>query len=150
MLRARMRAPFGWTDACILNVSSRGLLINASTAGAAAAGTKVELWHGEQVIVAEVVWRKGTRAGLRTDERVPVEEIMALSKAPALQLTAGEWPLQDRRKRPRSHEENRLRSRAIEFAGTVAIAACLAVGAFAMVEQAFARPLAVVERALAG
>ena len=88
MLHARMRASTGWTDACILNVSSRGLLINASATGAVT-GSEVELRHGAHVIVAEVVWRKGTRAGLRTDQRVPVDEIMALSKAPAKELAGG-------------------------------------------------------------
>jgi hypothetical protein len=150
MIRTRVRASSGWTDACILNVSSRGLLINASTAGVAPTGSTIELWHGEHVIGAEVVWRKGGRAGLRSEQRVPVEEIMALGKAPALQLTAAEWPPAERRKRPRSHEESRLRSRAMEFAGIAAIASCLAVSALAMVEQAFAQPLALVERALGG
>src|SRR3954451_16081693 len=150
MLRARMRASSGWSDACILNVSSRGLLINATTAGAAATGSIIELRHDEHVIVGEVVWRKGTRAGLRTDDRLPVEEIMALGTASALQLTAGEWPRADRRKRPRSHDESRLRSRAIEFAGVAVIAVSLAVTLLWMVEAAFARPLAMVQTALGG
>ena len=150
MLRARLRASSGWSDACILNVSSHGLLINATTAGAAATGSMIELWHGEHLIVGEVVWRKGTRAGLRTDQRVPVEEIMAIGNAPALQLTAGDWPRADRRKRPRSHDESRLRSRAIEFAGVAAIAVSLAIALLSMVEAAFAKPLAMVQTALGG
>src|SRR5258708_18371651 len=149
MLHARMRASTGWTDACILNVSSRGLLINASAAGAAT-GSEVELRHGAHVIVAEVVWRRGTRAGLRTDQRVPVEEIMALSKAPALQLTAGQWPHVDRRTQWRSHDESRQRSRMLEFASVVVIAVSLAGALFSMVEQAFVRPLAMVQAALGG
>ena len=149
MLHARMRASSGWTDACILNVSSRGLLINASATGAVT-GTEVELRHGAHVIVAEVVWRKGTRAGLRTDQRVPVDEIMALSNAPVLQLTAGQWPHVDRRTRLRPYEESRQRSRMLEFAGVVVIAVSLAGALFSMVEQAFARPLAMVEAALGG
>ena len=150
MLRARLRASSGWSDACILNVSSHGLLINATTAGAAATGSMIELWHGEHLIVAEVVWRKGMRAGLRTDQRVPVEEIMAIGNAPALQLTASDWPRADRRKRPRSHDESRLRSRAIEFAGVAAIAVSLAIALLSMVEAAFAKPLAMVQTALGG
>ena len=149
MLHARMRASSGWTDACILNVSSRGLLINASATGAVLGG-EVELRHGAHVIVAEVVWRKGTRAGLRTDQRVPVDEIMALSKAPALQLTAGQWPHVDRRTQLRPYEESRQRSRMLEFAGVVAIAVALAGALYSMVEQAFARPLAMVSTALGG
>lgn len=147
MLAARMRATSGWSDACILNVSSRGLLINASAAPAAK-GSKIELRHGAHVIVAEVVWRKGRRAGLRSEQRVPVEEIMALSKAPSLQLTATQWPHADRRQTPRNHEESRERSRMFEFAGIVVVAVSLAAGLFSMVEAAFARPLAMVRAAL--
>ena len=150
MLRARLRASSGWSDACILDVSSRGLLINATTAGAAATGSIIELWHGEHLIVGEVVWRKGTRAGLRTDQRVPVEEIMAIGNAPAFQLTARDWPRADRRQRPRSHDESRLRSRAIEFAGVAAIAVSLAIALLSMVDAAFAKPLAMVQTALGG
>ena len=145
-----MRDGSGWTDACILNVSSHGLLINATVAGAPATGSMIELRHGDHVIAGEIIWRKGTRAGLRTDQRVPVEEIMALGTASALQLTAGEWPRAERRKRPRSHDESRLRSRAIEFAGVALIAASLAGAVFSMVEAAFARPLAAVQSALGG
>lgn len=151
MLRARIRAGAVWNDTCILNVSSRGLMINASTAAHAQKGSKIELRHGDHVILAEVVWRDGRRAGLRSDERVPVEEIMALSNAPSLQLTAaGQWPDVDRRRRPRRQVDSRTRSRAIEFAGVAAVAVCLSGAAFVLVDQAFARPMAYVEAALGG
>ena len=78
MVRARMRAQSGWSDACILNVSSRGMLINASAP--AVQGSTIEVWHGEHLIVATVMWRNGTRAGLHANERIPVEEILALAK----------------------------------------------------------------------
>jgi hypothetical protein len=147
MLRARLRAACGWSDACILNVSSRGLLIN--TAGTSTnKGTTIELWHGERVIVATVVWRQGSRAGLQSDSRIPVEEILALGKAPSLQLTAGAWPHIDRRRRPRTDDENRLRGRAIEFAIIGMVAALLSVAAFALVHEALAGPLAEIRRAL--
>lgn len=147
LLPARLRASTGWSDACILNVSSRGLQINSSHA---VQGTLVEIWYRDQVIVARVVWRNGSRAGLQAEDRVPVEELMTAGQAPALQLTAAQWPQVDRRKRPRTHDQSRLRSRAIEFAGIIAIAVSLAGGVFAMVGQAFARPMAVVEAALGG
>jgi len=75
---------------------------------------------------------------------------MVLATTSAIQRTAGEWPRADRRERPRSHDEGRLRSRAIEFAGAAVIAASLAATLFSMVEAAFARPLAVVQTALGG
>ena len=103
MLRARMRAPSGWSDACILNVSSRGLMINAPAAWATQ-GSTIELWHGEHVIVGTIVWRKGTRAGLQSDECIPVDAILADGQSAALQLTAASWPEVERRKTPRTHE----------------------------------------------
>jgi len=140
-----MRASCGWSDASILNISSRGLQVN--TTRAAVQRTTVEIWHGEHLIVAHVVWSKGTRAGLQAEQRVPVEELMTLSHVPKLQLTAPEL---DRRKRPRSHDESRLRSRAIEFAGLTIIVTSLALGGFVMLQEAFARPLAHVQAALGG
>lgn len=147
MLRTRMRTNWGWSDACILNVSSRGLMINAGAAQALTDG-RIEIWHGEHVIIASVVWRKGTRAGLQCEERVPVDDILLLSRAPSLQLTAGQWPSVERRKRPRSPDDNRIRARAIEFAGVAIITVSFAAGALVMAEHAFARPLGYVEAAL--
>lgn len=148
ILPARLRAPNGWSDACILNVSSRGLQINSIQS--AIQGATVEIWHRDHVIVARVVWRKGSRAGLQAEQRVPVEELMTMSQTPSLQLTADQWPGAERRTRSRSHDDNRLRARVIEFAGLAIIVASLAGGLAAMVGEVFARPLALVEAALGG
>lgn len=148
MLRARMRSGAAWSDACILNVSSRGLLINAASGASPLLGRTIEVRHGDHVIVAEVVWSNGTRAGLRSEQRVPVNEILALSSAPSLQLTSSQWPQVERRKRRRTHEDNRVRGRALEFAGVGIIAIALGFGAVSLVHQAFAKPMAVVAGAL--
>ena len=147
MLRARMRAMCGWSDACILNVSSRGLMINAP-ATSAKQGSTIELWHGDRMIVATVVWRSGSRAGLQTDDRLPVDDILALRTASSLQLTAAPWPAADRRKKPRKDQDSRLRGRRLEFVATLLIGASLAGGVAFMVEEALARPFAVVRTAL--
>ena len=149
MLRARMRAPSGWSDACILNVSSRGLMINAPAAWATQ-GSTIELWHGEHVIVGTIVWRKGTRAGLQADECIPVDAILADGQSAALLLTAASWPEVERRKTPRTHETSRQRARIIEFAGMGLVATVLAAGMFVMVAQALAAPLHTVRAALGG
>lgn len=146
LLPARMRTSAGWKDACILNISSRGLMIR--TGGVALAGSTVELWHGEHVIAARVVWSRGAKAGLRSEDRVPVEDIMTLSQSPALMLTAGPRPDGvERRKRPR-YEESRIKARLIEFAGAVAIGMTLAAGLSALVERAMAQPFAAAHAAL--
>jgi len=148
ILPARMRTAAGWSDACILNISSRGLQIQAS--GCAPKGGDVELWRGDQVIVAQVVWRSGAKAGLRAEEQVPVEEILSLSQSPALQLTVGDGVDVERRAGLRAHHDSRLLGRALEFISVAVIAATLSTGMFLMVLEAIAKPLAAARHALGG
>jgi hypothetical protein len=130
-----------------LNISSRGLMIHSGRA--APKGSTVELRRGEYVIIARVVWRDGGRVGLRSDERLPVEEIMSLGQCQSLQLVATDGARIDRRKQPRSTPTDaRLRGRALEFVGVAAIALSLAAGVWAMAQQAFARPMAQIDAAL--
>jgi len=142
---ARLRDGASWSDACILNISSRGLMIH--TGRPVRCGSEVELCRGEHMIVARVVWRDGGRAGLRAKERVPIEEIVMSGHAAALQLAAANG---ERRRRPRPEDSSRLRGRAIEFAGLLAVVVTLAAGGISMVEAAFARPMAAVASTLAG
>jgi len=147
LLPARLRNGAQWSDACILNVSSRGLMIQSTLAGPE--GSLMELRRGEHIISARVVWREGSRAGLQSEQRVPVEEIMSLSGSQALQLVASEGALIERRKQPRAASFNsRLLGRALEFAAVIAIALVLAAGIWSTAEQAFARPLKQASAAL--
>jgi hypothetical protein len=146
---ARVRATGGWADACILNVSSRGMMINAARPSTIQ-GKTIELWHGERLVVATIVWRKGTLAGLRAEDRLPVEEILAGSREASLQLTAVPASGLERQVRAPDQAENRFRARAIEFAGVITVGGMLAAVALAMVEDAFARPLSAVMTALHG
>ena len=140
-----MRTGATWSDACILNVSSRGLLIHASRPFGQ--GSVVELRHGEHVIVGRVVWREGAKAGLRSDDRLPVEQILSLTDGPVVRLSAVPSGV-ERRRRPRTHEQSRIRSRIIEFAGVAVIAVALSSATFALVGKALAHPLAQVRSAL--
>jgi len=141
MLPARMRTSAGWSDACILNVSSRGLLVH--TRLATPDGATVELFHGEHVIIARVVWRQGPRVGLAAEDRVPIEQILTLGRSVPLQL-----PSQARRRRQRAHERSREHSRLIEFVGVAGIAITLSVAATIMVSDVLAAPMARVRVAL--
>ena len=149
VLPARLRTGAQWSDACILNISSRGMMIHSGRAGPA--GSTVELRRGEHVIIARVMWRDGARAGLHADERLPVDEILSLSQSNSLRLVASEGAIIDRRKQPRGEKgDARLAGRAMEFIGVGAIILCLALGVWAMAQQAFTRPLAEVQAALGG
>lgn len=145
LLPARMRTGAQWSDACILNVSSRGALIHSSRPFAR--GSVIELRHGDHVIVGRVVWREGAKAGLQSEERVPVEQILSLADGPALFLSAVPFGV-ERRRRSRTHEQSRLQSRALEFASVAVIAVALSSVAFALVGKALANPLAKVSAAL--
>lgn len=124
-------------------------MIRAGRAGPE--GALVELRRGNHVIIARVVWRDGTRAGLATDDRLPVEEIMSIGQSSMLQLVANNGTLVERRKRPRQKADDaRLRGRALEFLGVAAFVILLALGILAMAVQAFSVPLAKVEAALGG
>ena len=140
-----MRHGAAWSDACILNISSRGMMIH--TGRPIARGTQVEIWRGDQVILASVVRRDGARAGLRADAPVPIDEIITLGQSPGLRLTANEG---ERRKHSRSEAQNRVRGRAMEFAGVLFVGISLGGAGLTMVETAFARPLALVSAALGG
>ena len=148
LLTARMRTSAGWSDACILNVSSRGLLINANQT--VVQGSNIELRHREHVIAARVVWRSGSRAGLHAEDWVPVDEILILSRSSILQLTAGGSAQVERRKQPRTHDDSRLLGRTIEFASIAIIAITLSCGLYSLVAEALGEPMARIRIALGG
>jgi hypothetical protein len=139
---ARLRHGASWSDTCILNISSRGLLIH--TGRPIQQGSEVELRRGECIVIARVMWREGGRAGLRAEDRVPVDQIVTLCQSPAFQLAAVSG---ERRNRSRADEGLRLRGRVIEFGGVLVIGACLAAAGLTMVEAAFARPMAIIAAA---
>lgn len=146
ILPTRLRAASGWTDACILNVSSRGLLVRAP--GLTAKGSTVELWHGEIVIIARVVWNAGGRAGLCTEQPVPIDYIATVAGR-AFERSA-EGRDREPRAAPRTTDDHRLRARTIQFASVLLIAAAFAASIYPMLHASFARPLRAIEAALGG
>ena len=124
-VKARIRSPEGWRDASILNVSSRGMLIATSTG--AIPGEWIELRGGDQVLKARVVWRKGQRAGLRSDEILPVLDIISLTEKPG---AAGDAPapvVACRRRHPREGEHSARWPRMLEQASTAAMGFGIAI-----------------------
>lgn len=147
--KARVRSGIHWSDACILNVSSRGLLIQ--TARPVAEGSVVEILRGDHLIMARVMWSNAGRSGLRSEERLPVEDILSIEQSRALQLIASEGVLHDRRKDGRGVAgDPRLDGRALEFLAVGAIAGLMAFALLAMAQQALAGPLATASAALGG
>jgi hypothetical protein len=149
MLPARMRVGARWSDACILNISSRGLMIRAGPG--VTEGSVVEVRRGEHAIFGRVVWREGPRAGLHTDEQLAVDDILTLAQASVLQVTAADSLTMERRrkKRPIQHD-SRQWGRLMQFIGTTGIAIGLAAVLFSVVRHALAVPMALIEAALGG
>lgn len=145
---ARLRLGAKWSDACILNVSSRGLLIHVPQPPQR--GSYVELRRGEQVIIGRVMWCKGSRVGLRAQDRVPIEAIVTKQGAQALRLTADNGRPVERRRFDRTHERSRLGARLFEFASVAAVGAMLSVAVVSVVSRAVAEPLSRVRTALDG
>jgi hypothetical protein len=147
--RARVWAGSQWSDACILNVSSRGLLIQTSRP--IPEGSSVEILRGDHLIVACVMWSNAGRSGLKSEQQLPVEDILSLEQSRALQLIASNGLIHDRRRKKRGVVvDPRLRGRAMEFLAIGAIAASLAIGMGAMAERALSGPLASASAALGG
>ncbi len=149
VLPALLRKGSQWDETCILNMSSRGLMIHSPWG--APEGSFVELRRGGHSIIAQVMWCEGPRVGLRSEERLPVEEIMSLGQSHALQLVAVTREPRERRKRSNAgHPDARLCGRAFEFVGVVTIAIMLAIGVWTMMQQALTGPLNRVAVALDG
>jgi hypothetical protein len=149
MLRARLRGAQGWKDACILNISVRGMMVQ--TASAPPRGSYVEVHRGHHLMVARVAWHKGHRCGLRCQDAIAIDALVADPEDPA-GAPAVSQPAVERRSQPRSpnlrHERSREMSRAIEFAMLALLGAAGAAAAFSVVQSALASPLARVSEAL--
>jgi len=149
LLPARVRVGVSWSDACILNISSRGLMISAGSG--IVEGSTVEVRRGDQAIFARVVWREGPKAGLRAEEPLPVEDIVTLAQPSALQVTAADSLAMERRRKKRAiYDDSRRLARAFDFTAVLVVAVGLSAAVLSMVEQALAKPLAMVGAALGG
>ena len=137
---ARMQAGGRWRDACILNISSRGLLLHSSDAPSA--GSYLEIRRGQHVMVARVVWSEAERFGVHTQDRLPVEAIVR--DLPAIGSSEpGQNRFVERRHRPRErHERSRLAGRWLEYAAFAIGGMIAASSAYGAVSVAMAQPIA--------
>jgi hypothetical protein len=149
LVRARVRSGAAWHDACILNISSRGMLLQA--AQPPARGSYLELRRGALVIVAKVIWTKSHRFGVKTQDALPVQ---ALVDNGAVQDVGEGVRLGERRRQERSRlpadQSSRQQGRVIEYGFAAALAAALSVFAAAQVHDMLARPFGAASAALSG
>jgi hypothetical protein len=146
MLQARMRSGSGWCDACILNVSSRGLLVYSD--GAADLGSMIELRRGGQLVIATVVWRNNQRIGLCSTDDLDIESIVSNEVAAAAAKACVDADRVERRRRPGESDASRAMGRAMEFAFIAAVAVALAGAVAVSVLQSLTAPMTIITSAL--
>lgn len=149
-----MRVGSAWFDVCIRNMSSRGLLVEA--ASPPARGTYLEIRRGARVIVARSVWVDDGRCGLRTQDRLTIDEFTNESNFSGAEVVDVALACSEGERRPLyraadiRHDHNRMLSRFGEFAAIASIGGFLAYLAAATLQEAFARPLSVATAAIGG
>lgn len=148
LVPARMRAGEAWSDVCIRNISSFGMLLES--AEPPARGTYVEIRRGPHVVVARAIWRQGERFGVRTQDKIDINGLVAANTTQPKRAADGEEV--ERRSPERltveqvAQRANRSRqiSAAIQFGviGIVALGAALL--AASTVRDILAKPLSTI------
>ena len=151
MIQARVRVGASWNDACILNVSSRGMLVRAPQAPNR--GSYLEIRRGNHVIVARVVWSNADRFGVYTQDPVPAADLIRGTSSASAAKPSVEGGFAERRTAPRplvpTSERSRRRARAMEFCTIGFLGGVAAVLLLGAVGELLGRPMMVVQTALA-
>lgn len=144
MIAARMRHGAQWSDASILNISSRGLMLHAAVAPSR--GTYIEVRRGQHVVIARVVWSNQNRFGVAAQDRLAIDAFVANSAdkgAPANDTNG----FVERRSHPRPerlewrHARSRDRGRMMEFVFAAGAGIVLAAFAHDAVGRTLKQPL---------
>ncbi len=156
---SRMRIDNWWTDICIRNISAHGLLI--ASANPPARGSYVEIRRGTQIIVARAVWADGQYCGLRSQERLPIQQIIAeprLTRRPVVAVETADGAADRRRDERRAsataiaERQDRSRRFAAAFQFVLLVAAAVGMSGWAAmsVYRLLAAPILSVDHALRG
>ena len=150
MIQARMRIGATWSDACILNLSSRGMLVHAQSVPER--GNYLEIRRGQHVVVARVVWSGDQRCGVRTQDPLRADQLIAETDNSSFGSRSMTETV-ERRSAPRPtaarYEASRTRGRAFEFGSLAAVGLAAAFLLFATLDELLGRPLVAVEAVLA-
>ncbi|HYJ53573.1 MAG TPA: PilZ domain-containing protein [Allosphingosinicella sp.] len=145
LIRARMRTDGLPMDVCIRDVSSRGLLVQASAPPPR--GTYVEIDCGRCLLVARVIWRKDRRFGLESRERINVRALAGGGSAEPAGPGAARRPARASAGRV---EASRYLAGTMEFAliavFALALVAALGATAFETLSRPFANVSSTLER----
>jgi hypothetical protein len=152
MIQARVRVGASWNDACILNLSTRGMMVRAPAAPDR--GSYLEIRRGAHVIVARVIWSNADRFGVQTQDPIPAADIIRGTSDASTTPDPGNVGLAERRasRRPAvpTSEASRWRGMAMEFATFGFLGGIGALLILSAVTELFGGPLAALETALTG
>lgn len=74
LIPCRIKSVRGWGDACIHNISSRGMMLACDDP--LQPGEYVDLRRGRQVVIGRVVWRRDRFSGIRTQDVISAEALV--------------------------------------------------------------------------
>jgi hypothetical protein len=152
-LPSRMRTGAAWVDACIHNVSARGLLVASDEAPRP--GSYVEIRRGRNIIIGRAVWTKDRFFGVRTQDPI---DLPALQREPRTDVDRPDGKVERRREErfrqdaatARTLERNRAISRAAQFVLVASAATVASAAIAAAVYNRLAAPLDRIQQAMTG
>lgn len=148
-MRARMRAGGPAIDVCVRDISSRGLLVQASTPPPR--GTYVELLWQDQRIVGRVIWGNDRRFGVRTSDPVNVWAMLRGIPAGASRQSGPPKPAVRSYAGARARADGyRPLAKAMEFAAICALAVSLVAGVGVAAFETLSTPLSAVSARMGG
>ena len=139
---AKVRHGVSWSDGHILNLSSRGMLLQYGRP--LALGSKVKLRKDVRTILATVVWREGYRAGLKFPNPIPIVDLIPPDKAGDAEPDDAALAKAQRRTIQRDAEQSRHFARKLEFLVIGLFAAAMILGIGALAASVLFKPLAQV------
>jgi hypothetical protein len=154
LIACRMKSVRGWGDACIHNISSRGMMVACDDP--LEPGEYVDIRRGRQVVIGRVIWKRDRFSGIRTQDVISADALVnepRLESRPAPRDAGGDRRHARQRivseiDTARRIERSRAISGTLQFGALglfgIAAAATIAV----QVGHALAQPAQQIERAL--
>lgn len=156
LIGARMRLDGSFRDVRIRDISTKGLMLEAE--GAPQRGSYLEIRRGPHIIVARVVWSRGSRFGVLARERMNIAAIVnEPDRSGARPIDAATQMPAERRSSPRPSARrigeravrNRYLSAAFQFGSIVAFGAAVSLMLFGIVQESLAGPMKKVVESVA-
>lgn len=150
LIPAQIRGDSAWSEVCIRNVSSQGMMLEMSRPPAP--GCYVELRRANVVVVARVMWAEADRCGLRTQAKVDLGALAGTKE----QASRPPGHAQGGSERTKHRSDHLIRTAdmarhvalGMQFACGAIFGGTLAILLSTMAYQAVARPFSAIREAL--